>query len=382
MIFRTASLFLALLVFASSLLAACSPSQTTIPTIQTTPTPTTLPPTPTDTPSPTDTPTPTPARTPPALPPGYQSSHLNPLDYPHTYIYDTCQYLKLKWDPNNSEPGTIAFAIMFHSILKDSPTAGDDVSLGDFKQLMTTLHEQGFEAITTEQLANFLESNAKIPPRSVILIVDDRHYAQYFNTFFRPYWEEYGWPVVNAWISFPETLESLWAENAALAAEGWVDHQAHGVIHNTYISDYSTDEFILSELQGSITAIQEHYNKTPIAYIWPGGGFTIRGVQLARESGYRLGFTINPRGPMMFNWIPITDEKDPMRPVWLPEGTVNNPLMVLPRYWPSQIMQEIDAIRVIGKEAASYADQFKQTELEYYDIVCAPNYGPIPILDP
>ncbi len=28
------------------------------------------------------------------------------------------------------------------------------------------------------------------------------------------------------------------------------------------------------------------------------------------------------------------------------------PLLVLPRYWPSQIIQEVDAVRLIGKEAA------------------------------
>jgi hypothetical protein len=46
--------------------------------------------------------TPTPPRTPPALPPLYTTSLLNPLDTPHAYIQDTCQYLKAKWDPNNA----------------------------------------------------------------------------------------------------------------------------------------------------------------------------------------------------------------------------------------------------------------------------------------
>lgn len=335
---------------------------------------------PTNTPIPTDTPlpSPTPQRTPPALPQVYQSTALNPLDYPHMYLNDTCDYLRMKWDPNNSAPGTIVMAIMFHSILKDEATYADKISASDFKQLMNTLKEQGFEAITTEQLVNFLETNTKIPSRSVILIVDDRHYAQYFNTYFRPYWEEYGWPVVNAWISHPETWASLWQENESLASEGWVDYQAHGVIHNIYISDYSTDEFILNELQGSITAIQEHFGKTPTAFIWPGGGFTARGVQLARESGYRIGFTINPRGPIMFNWIPIADVKDPMRENYLVEGPVHDPLMVLPRYWPSQIMTEIDKVRLIGKEAAAYAEQNKQSELEFYEIMCSPTLEPIP----
>ena len=163
----------------------------------------------------------------------------------------------------------------------------------------------------------------------------------------------------------------------ALAAEGWVDFQAHGVIHNTPISNNSTDEYILNELQGSITAIQEHFNKQPIAIIWPGGGFTPRAAQLARQSGYRLGFTINSRGPVMFNWIPLAVQKDPDYPIPIPEGPVGDPLMVLPRYWPSQVLSVLDEVRIMGKEAAAYAEQNRQVEFEFYEILCADIYGPI-----
>jgi peptidoglycan/xylan/chitin deacetylase (PgdA/CDA1 family) len=336
---------------------------------------------PTLTPTNTLEPSPTAIRTPPALPGVYQSSYLNPLDYPHTYIEDTCQYLQMKWNPENAAPGTVVMVIMFHSISNESNYGADDISASDFRNMMEALHEQHFEAITAEQLANFLDYNAYIPARSVVLLVDDRHWAQYFNNFFRPYWEEYNWPVVNAWISHPETYADLWTEMEGLAQEGWVDFQSHGVIHNIIIDEYSSDEFITSELQGSIDAIQQHFGKPPVAYIWAGGGFSQRGVQLARYHGYRIGFTINPRGPVMFNWVPLADYKDEMRPSYLPEGQMYDPRLVLPRYWPSQVIYEIDNVRIMGREAAAYAEQVRPVELEYYDIVCAPSYGPIPGLD-
>lgn len=342
----------------------------------------TFPPKPTELPTDTPEPTPTVIRTPPALPGLYQPIYLNAMDYPHTYIEDNCQYLQMKWNPANAVPGTVVMVIMFHSISKESDYGADDISLGDFRNMMETLHEQNFEAITAEQLANFLDYNAFIPARSVMLVVDDRHYAQYFNNFFRPYWEEYGWPVVNAWISHPETLPVLWEEMEGLAQEGWVDFQSHGVVHNIIIDDRSSDEFISSELNGSIEAIQQHFGKPPVAYIWAGGGFSQRGVQLARFSGYRVGFTINPRGPIMFNWIPLADNKDPMRPAYLPEGQMFDPRLVLPRYWPSQVLSEVDNVRRMGNEAAAYAEQVKPVELEYYEIVCEPDFGSIPGLNP
>jgi hypothetical protein len=331
----------------------------------------------TSTPGETPVPLPTVVRTPPALPSTFVASQLNPLDIPHTYIEDTCQYLHDKWNSNNSTPGTLAMVIMLHGITQERAERIHDISKQDFKLMMDDLKEQGFEAITATQLADFLDHNAKIPARSVVLIQDDRHFAENFNEHFRPYWERWSWPVINGYIAKDERPD-LWAENAALAAEGWVDYQAHGVIHNENMSDNSTDEFLTGELQGAVTNMQKYFNKTPIAIIWPGGNFGVRPVQKAREYGYRIGFTINPRGPVMYNWVPLADQQDPARPVYLAEGYVNDPRMVLPRYWPSQVRSELDKIRNIGNEAAAYAEQNKATELEYYDVMCAPTMGVIP----
>jgi peptidoglycan/xylan/chitin deacetylase (PgdA/CDA1 family) len=227
-----------------------------------------------------------------------------------------------------------------------------------------------------------LEENAKIPPRSMILIVDDRHYAQYFEDHFIPFLRENNWTVTNAWISTPLSTQDLIDSMAGVIAAGWVDVQAHGVIHNTPIDSTSSPEFIRSELFGSIEFIQQHFQKTPIAYIWPTGSFTKQGAEVAREAGYHLGFTVNPRGPVMYNWVPLGDAPDPGRPSFLPEGPIGDPLMVLPRYWDTDAHLHIDTVRQIGKEAAAYAAQHRQTELDYYDMICKSVTGDIPTLAP
>jgi peptidoglycan/xylan/chitin deacetylase (PgdA/CDA1 family) len=242
---------------------------------------------------------------------------------------------------------------------------------------MNSLKELGFEAINATQLADFLDTNAYIPPRSVVLTYDDRHFAEAFEHF-RPYHEKWNWPVVNGWISAFGGQDNVLAENVALEKEGWVDHQAHGVVHNTPMGDSSPDEYIASELQGSIDVLQQYFGKTPVAIIWPGGGFGLRPAQKARQLGYRVGFTVNPRGPIMYNWIPLADAADPGRPMWLSEGPANDPRLTLPRYWPVQALTQMDIIRAIGNDAAAYAQQNKAVELDYYDIVCAPTYGALP----
>jgi peptidoglycan/xylan/chitin deacetylase (PgdA/CDA1 family) len=337
---------------------------------------------PTGTPLPTETPVPTATvpRTPPALPASFTTGRLNPLDVPHTYVQDTCQYLHDKWNSTNAAPGTVVMVVMLHGIKQSEvDVTANDITVQDFRQMMDDLKEQGFEAINATQMADFIDHNARIPMRSVLLIQDDRRTGVNFNDHFRPYHEKWGWPVVNSWISAEDGPRALvLQDNIALEAEGWVDHQSHGYIHNINMSDSSTDEFIRTEFEKSIEDLQTNFHKTPVAIIWPGGSFGTRPVQFAREYGYRLGFTINPRGPVMYNWIPIADQADPARPSYLPEGYVNDPRMVIPRYWPYQVQAELDNVRNIGKEAAAYAEQNKDVELEYYDIVCAPTMGSMP----
>jgi hypothetical protein len=321
---------------------------------------------------------PTQALTPPTLPDNYQTTLLNPLDTPHTYIQDTCQYLKNKWNSSNAKPGTVVMIIMIKGIYKGTVEESGGIDAGDLGQIMEELKRQGFEAINTEQLLAFMERNLYIPPRSVMIIQDGNRKYENFTKHLGGYWQEWGWPVVNGWVSQPDTLESLWEENIALERDGFVDHQPQGVMFGTLLSDDSSKAVITRELQGSIDAFADRFAKNPIAFIWPGGGFGQRPVEAARQLKYQLGFTSNPRGPVMYNWVPLADEADPARPVFLPEGKIGDPLMTLPRYWPSEALMSIDKVRTIGNEATAYAQANKDIEIEYYNIVCTPTHGQIP----
>ncbi len=156
---------------------------------------------------------------------------------------------------------------------------------------MRDAFDKGFKTINTTQLADFLEHNVKIPQRSLLILSDDRHQADFFKTHFTPILKKYDWTSVTmAWISTPDTPEQYYPPLQKLVKQGVLDIQAHGVVHNIPINEYSTEDYIKNELFGSITFIQEHFGVTPIGYIWPGGGFTKRGVEVAREAGYQAWF--------------------------------------------------------------------------------------------
>ncbi|MBE3143223.1 MAG: hypothetical protein IMZ61_04765 [Planctomycetes bacterium] len=385
-------------IFANALLTATYAIRA--PTATVTP----LPPTATPVPP---TPTPTRMRTPPALPGPYISPVLNKLDTPHSYISDTCQYLKMKWDPNNSAPGTVVMPIMFHQIAADESVLADPsngIHYSDLKRLLTHAKETGFETITTAQLVDFLYHNAKIPQHSLFLIQDDR-YSGNFNAWYQPELGQYNWTITWGWpigdtdqrAAGDKKYTTLWDQMEGYFATGMLDIQSHGFIHNINIGPNSTDDFIRHEMVDSRNVLRQHFyckdpksklpisdckSDQPLAYIWPGGGFAKRAVEIGRTAGYKVGFTVNPRGPVMFNWIPQEDNLDPQRPYQIPEGPTGDPLMTLPRYVSVDAAYRIDDVLDISGAAAKYAEQNKATELEYYDILCTGITGSIPTPKP
>ncbi|GAB4571327.1 MAG: hypothetical protein Fur0017_20090 [Anaerolineales bacterium] len=315
--------------------------------------------------------------TPPPLPDTFQTELLNPIDTPHTYHRDACRYLRYKWNPSNSPPGTVVMVILFKNINRGTAELPDSIRLLDFFDLMDQLKVQGFEAINTNQLHAFLQRNAAIPLRSVLLIQDGNQTEEYFDKNFREYFENWGWSVTNGWISERDIDPILLEGNVSLEYEGFVNHQARGVTPDVFLSDDVAKTIIARELQGSFSGLV-NFNKTPNSIIWPNGGFGIRPVEAARQLRFRLGFTQNPRGPIMYNWIPLADAVDPERPGLIPEGRINDPVMTIPTYSPQEAFHAIDTVRNIGKAAANYALANKEIEHEYYNIVCAEEYGPIP----
>ena len=217
----------------------------------------------------------------------------------------------------------------------------------------------------------------------MLIIVDDRHFAEYYRDHFKPYFEEFGWTVVNAFISMTDNTQELWDENADLEFEGWVDHQAHGVIHNIpfdpSIDAYNTaifggpgtlpaEDYIRYEMEGSSQAIEEHFKKKPTAYIWAGGGYTKQAVEIGRELGYEIAFTAKEIGPVMFNWVTVDELAKSME----------DPLMVVPRYWSRFVSYRlIDEVIVIQDQAKAYAEQNKSLEYDWYQTYCA-GYAPLP----
>jgi peptidoglycan/xylan/chitin deacetylase (PgdA/CDA1 family) len=279
------------------------------------------------------------------------------------YLKDPCQVISLRWDPQNSEPGTIVVPVMFHSIAKNDRPISDDTTITEeyFQRFIDHAHRLGFETITTAQLVDFLQKNARIPARSLLMIVDDRKRGEFFETYFFPNLKKYHWTVTNAWIAHPDTPTYLWKENEALVPSGLIDFQAHGVIHNTPIDENVSEAYARNEIYGAIQPIQEHFGKRPIAFIWPRGLFTPQAVLMAQEAGYQVGFTAYARGPLLFNWIPLGVGA---------ERNAGNPLLVMPRYWSTTAIAALEESVQVSTAAQAFYKQQHSSDLAYYQQYC------------
>ncbi len=359
------------------LLAACAPSAP--PLAQTTSSPSPFAPrlqtateaaTATNQPA-TETATPAPTGEPPA---SFQSEVLRGGIVPVSYIADNCEYMQMRWDPENSTPGTVVAAVMFHSILEGNttPTLPQDINVTTFNAIISLAKQLGFETITSDELLRFLTENAKIPARAMILILDDRR-AGTAEEYFLQVDKENDWTTTLAWpIGNTDQLdgklsgESLWDWMERLNETGYLDIQSHGLNH-IYLNDNMSEATIREEIGGSIPILKDHFGHRPIVYIWPGGNFTQLGIEIAHEEGFQLAMIERSYGPLLFNWVPLSER----------ERAYNEPLMLLPRFWDTAALLNLEQTAEIGDAAREFARENYAAEAAWFSQNCGGQLPPL-----
>lgn len=355
-------------IIASSLaLFACVPSSienipTQIPPTENIPSPTI--------PEPTPTIIPTPAPT--SLPPAhFENELLRDGIQLQAYIDDECQFLAQRWDPENALPGTVVAPIMFHSIRPGNEEPGDPSAINAdlFAQIIELARYYGFETITSQELIEFLKTNQRIPQLSIMLILDDRRPGT-AEDYFLPIMRENDWTTTVAWpIGDTDLRTGLWDYIEEINNTGYFDIQAHGLEHNVYLPSLSHEQAV-TEIGGPIPILIEHFGKKPLVYVWPGGIYTESGVEIAKEVGYEIGFTVHSRGPILFNGIPQGEE----------EIDIRNPLMTLPRFWSSATLLNLDQSVRASEEALSFAIENYSAEADWFSQNCGAELSPLEII--
>jgi peptidoglycan/xylan/chitin deacetylase (PgdA/CDA1 family) len=191
-------------------------------------------------------------------------------------------------DPNAAVP-----ILMFHVINTPKPdTAEPDlwVPRADFEAEMKYLADNGYHAVTLQQLWDAWHKGGLLPSKPIVISFDDGYHSQYTNGF--PILKSHGWPgVLNLQVG-EEQQDLKPDEVKALIAAGW-EVDAHTFTHPdlTTIDDTQLEQ----EVAGSRQQIRQQFGVPVNFFCYPDGRFDDRVIQAVKSAGF-LGATTTQLG--------------------------------------------------------------------------------------
>jgi len=195
------------------------------------------------------------------------------------------------------------------------------------------LHENGYQAVSIDQILDARAGRKALPDKSVLLTFDDGYNS--FYTRVLPILKAWNWPAVLApvgvWMDTPADQQVdfggqltererflNWAQIAEIARSGLVEIAAHtdrshyGIIANpqgntqpaaasrafySQLGRYETDAELSARMKVDVAAITEKIRrvtgKKPRVWIWPYGAASGTTLQIAAEDGYQIAMVLD-----------------------------------------------------------------------------------------
>lgn len=153
------------------------------------------------------------------------------------------------------------------------------VPRASFRKQMGWLEQQGYEAVTLEQVEEAWYHGGTLPPKPVVLSFDDGYRPQY--TFALPTLRRHGWAGV---LNLKAEGSDLYESNVkAMLAAGW-ELAAHTIHH----SDLTTLEgaALEEEVAGSRKLLQREYGVPVKNFCYPSGRFDSTVIAAVEAAGY------------------------------------------------------------------------------------------------
>ena len=182
-------------------------------------------------------------------------------------------------------------------------TMHDDV----FESEMKYIHDNGYNVIPMSQLLAFLRHEGTVPPKAVVITIDDGYKSAV--VYAAPILKKYGYPwtffIYPEFVTVAEGSGAVsWNDLLALQKEG-IDIESHSMTHPNLKSHHqkikgvwhnlSPDEYaawLKNETAGSKAVLEEHMGKKIICLAYPYGEYNKEVEQAAIDAGYEAIFTV------------------------------------------------------------------------------------------
>jgi len=180
---------------------------------------------------------------------------------------------------------------------------------------MRYLKENGYHAITGDQLLAFLEYHQGIPQKSVLITMDDGYRSVYDIAY--PILKKYGFTAtIFIYTSFVEVSKTAitWNQLKQMKAAGFTIG-SHTIDHSDLTnpkegeSEQAFIDRIKRELYGSKKIIDQKLEQNTYFLAYPYGYYDQKSVQIAKKAGYKVAMSVK-RGGNPFFANPLTLRRD------------------------------------------------------------------------
>jgi peptidoglycan/xylan/chitin deacetylase (PgdA/CDA1 family) len=182
------------------------------------------------------------------------------------------------WKPYTGPVPILEYHVLGHPP-EGAPYPELYVGRTDFEKQMDWLEEQGYQAVTLEQVEEAWYHRGTLPPKPVVLSFDDGYRPQF--TFALPTLRKHGWAgLLNLKAEGSELYES---NVKAMIAAGW-ELAAH-TIHHLDLTELGPEE-LKEEVAGSRKILQEEFNVPVNNFCYPAGKFDETVVEEVEKAGF------------------------------------------------------------------------------------------------
>ncbi len=188
--------------------------------------------------------------------------------------------------------GQYAVILLYHRF-GDERYPSTSVPLELFRQQMTYLQQNGYKVIPLEELLDLLEKGSPIPPKTVVITVDDG-----YKSTMKAYevLKEFGYPFtvflyMEAVGRYPDFLS--YEDIEVLKRYGKVTFGNHSYSHEAFGLSEDTEAF-LEDLEKSERRFKEIFGEKPLFYAFPYGYYNRELIEVLKKRGYKALFTQDP----------------------------------------------------------------------------------------
>lgn len=204
--------------------------------------------------------------------------------------------------------------LCYHNI-DDKGSRALTISIEEFEKQMQALKDNGFSVIGMQDFLAFRRGEKNIPPKCVIITLDDGWNSAYENAW--PILKKYGYPfTLFIYVNYVNSGgKSMTWDQLAEMRDGGVDIECHtfthgdlrsplrrtsvdkktmGIIEND-IKTLGMDGWMRKEIVEAKQVLEKQLGIKCNAFAYPFGNFNQKARDLVKEAGYEAAFTVYGR---------------------------------------------------------------------------------------